>query len=224
MIPGFFVILGNTNLVYCVIRSRSVFHQLTNLTVNEGKPNEQSASSVESSKEPKEEEEEERIPSPAPQENVAEDPTQSSRQVVEVEIHPQGKENTEEVNGGEEVKDSVDRDSEGEQPDIGPREPQTIPDLPAHQVPLETVEVRTESVPTTQESKSKEFPVPQDDTKPPLKDPVCVDPLRKLDQGKKKGAMMDLFPLRQGVASNTAKLVEPHTPSDFKPTPEWVCL
>jgi hypothetical protein len=237
---------GNTNLVYCIIRSRAVIQQLTSLSVYELKPKDQEAPPTDSSR--KLEEERHKTPSP-PQEGETPGiphPQQFS-QVVEVEVHPQGNGETEEENGEQEKETSEkgsDGGDEGEQNDIGPREPQTIPDLPTQQVSLETVEIRTEEVPVhhsspapeptstgskPEEPKFQPEPAPQavptteNTGKPSAYDPVYVDPLRKLDQGK-KGSMMDLFPLRQGVATNTAKLVEPHTPSDFKPTPEWLAI
>ena len=114
-------------------------------------------------------------------------------------------------------------DLPSEQTDNGERK-KAVPDIPTPEVPLETVEVRTE--PTSARAEVNVQPLPTGEGRVAAKaDPVgtvVADPLKVLDKGKRVGPA-DLLPLTQGVASNNAKLVEPQVPTDFTPTSEWVC-
>lgn len=100
---------------------------------------------------------------------------------------------------------------------------QAVPDIPTPEVPLETVEVRTE--PTSAMAQTEVHPAAMEEGRTAAKtepvDIIVTDPLKVLDKGKRLGPA-DLLPLTQGVASNNAKLVEPHVPTDFTPTAEWV--
>ena len=113
-------------------------------------------------------------------------------------------------------------DSVGVATENGARQ-QAVPDIPTAQVPLETVEVRTEP---TGARAQVDIPSPavgegRTATATETMNFTMSDPLKVLDKGKRLGPA-DLLPLTQGVASNNAKLVEPQVPTDFTPTAEWV--
>ena len=280
---------GNTNLVYCMIRSRAVFKQLMNLTVEdchigkqrkEGSPPTGARGEGQSPSSTLVEGGPEGQPStpPPPQQ---EGENGSETRTVEVEIHPQGREESQgvpppseesqgvpppgedlqgvsplskEPQGGSPVSNHGDNgqgvvpqgsgshgnsadseDSQGVPPQSGAvlssvgvssehgARRQAVPDIPTPEVPLETVEVRTEPTSAMAQAEVRPAAVAEGRTvaKTEPGDTIVTDPLKVLDKGKRLGSA-DLLPLTQGVASNNAKLVEPHVPTDFTPTAEWV--
>ena len=220
-----------------MIRSRAVFHRLSNLSIEDCRIGERTPKS-----DPKSSTEEPLDTAEDKKEDSPEQQASAYTQRVEVEVHPQpqttdpdaassefqlpkpsDEPSATEVASQEVLPDAngsvtpKKENGSGEEDDIGPQL-KTIPDITPPRVPLETIDIRTSADPQSGDPQSPSLDHQKKREEWPS---YPADPLSKLDKGK-KGGYLDLLPLGQGVASNTVKLIEPHPPSDFQPTAEWV--
>jgi hypothetical protein len=188
---------GNINLIYTIVRSKSIFYQLASLS-------EDSCLSVGSAG---------TRSRPPPH-----------REVIE------GDQQVQEYEEEERVELQVHEERSDEEEEVKMKTAASVPEIePIGEVMLEATEIEPISLATpisepatpTTESLPQNF-VNDDDSAFISAYDLPKEPSKATPTTSKKPVPPPLLSMRNQVAKGNKSLSEPITPSDFKPTPEWV--